>query len=50
MKYLKGLALDGESGRRRFNLGKLQFRLVRQEEALRTMVAETARLFASLGR
>ncbi len=64
-EYQKGLALDPDSGRLRFNLGKLQYRLGRQEEALRTLVlaarlglqqadwdlvAETARLFASLGR
>jgi tetratricopeptide (TPR) repeat protein len=64
-EYHKGLALDPDSGRLRFNLGKLQYRLGRQEEALSTLVqaarlglqqsdwdlvGETARLFASLGR
>ncbi|MFH1035691.1 MAG: tetratricopeptide repeat protein [Pseudomonadota bacterium] len=64
-EYQKGLALEADSGRLRFNLGKLQYRLGRQEEALRTLVlaarlglqqkdwdlvGETARLFASLGR
>jgi tetratricopeptide (TPR) repeat protein len=64
-EYQEGLALDPDSGRLRFNLGKLQYRLGRQEEALRTLVlaarlglqqrdwdlvGETARLFASLGR
>lgn len=64
-EYQKGLALDPDSGRLRYNLGKLQYRLGRHEEALRTLVlaarlglqqgdwdlvGETARLFASLGR
>ena len=63
-EYLQGLAIDPKSGRLRFNLGKLRFRLKRFEEGTADilqaarlgvvkgdweLVAEVARFFASTG-
>lgn len=64
-EYLKGLELDPSSGRLHFNLGKLLYRLGRQEEGQRGLVSaarfgllardwdlvgELVRIFASLGK
>ena len=63
-EYQKGLAIDPKSGRLRYNLGKLRFRMKRNEEggadilqAARAgvskgdweLVAEVARFFGSIG-